>query len=277
MVLGVPDLTLFLGPQTQHGLAINSVVREYRAAMIGAGLAAHPTRIASPALRRVADPTDAPEARREAFRTLKGENAAFYSALNFLGDLPKSFRGPAIFPDAAIATLGEAAAGADLRIVLTPDALPDVFVSAGSDALDSQVRATPWEVLFELSWAELAAGLRQAVPQAEMLVLTHGGVALGGADLQARLFGAAAKSLPPYSFLRSTLNTTGQAVLGRIDAEKGPEPRMAAELYGSFADRAGPQVCRERLGLDRLTVKLLKQRYDEDIAAIASMDRVEVI
>ena len=48
-------------------------------------------------------------------------------------------------------------------------------------------------------------------------------------------------------------------------------------MHALFADRADLETCKERLGIDRLTHKLLMQRYDEDLARIGALDRVEVI
>ena len=79
------------------------------------------------------------------------------------------------------------------------------------------------------------------------------------------------------SFLREALTTTGRAVLGRIESDETPDEAVAGELYDSFALRFGPDECRDRLGLDRLTLKLLSQRFDEDIARMRGTSGVEVI
>ena len=273
-----PGLTLFLGPQSGHALAINLAVRNQRPAMIRAGLAAYPTRLASPALRGLADPNRTLAERRDAFLALSGEMPAFYSALNFLGSPNKGFRRSELFPDAAIqlGLLAEVAGEASFRVILAPDALPDLFLAVESEEIAEQIRDKSWEQLYEVNWAELVTELRDALPASEVIVLTHAGLALGGALLGARLFGSAADVVEPRFFLREALNVTGQAVLDRM-GEGTPTDAVARDLYRSFARRVDDAACREALGMDRLTRKLLMQRFDEDLVEIAAMDSVEVI
>lgn len=273
-----PGLTLFFGPQSGHALAINLAVRNQRPAMIRAGLAAYPTRMASPALRALADPNRTLNERREAFRALSGEMPAFYSALNFLGSPNKGFRRSELFPDASVqlGLLAEVAGDTPFRVILAPDALPDLFLAIESETVSDQIRNTSWEQLFEVSWAELVAEILEALPATDVIVLTHVGVALGQSELAARLFGPAADVVEPRLFLREALNVTGQAVLDRI-GEGAPTDEVARDLYRSFARRVDEAACREALGMDRLTRKLLLQRFDEDLVEIAAMDRVEVL
>lgn len=273
-----PGLTLFVGPQSGHALAINLAVRNHRPAMIRAGLAAYPTRLASPALRGLADPNRTLGERRDAFLALSGEVPSFYSALNFLGSPNKGFRNSELFPEAAIqlGLLAEVAGEASFRVILAPDALPDLFLAVESEAINEQIRDASWEQLFEVSWAELVAEIREALPASEVIVLTHAGVALGGAALAARLFGPASDVVEPRFFLREALSVTGQAVIDRM-GEGTPTDEVARDLYRSFARRVDDGACREALDMDRLTRKLLLQRFDEDLVDIAAMDRVEVI
>lgn len=278
MAGAVPSLTLFIGPASGHGLAVNQLVRDARPALVAAGLAAYPARLASPALRPIADPNRTLNERREAFADLSRGAPAFYAALDFLGAPRDGFRQSELFPDAEVhlGGLAEAAGPAPLRIVLAIDSLPDLFIATGSEAQDRRVRAAPWEQLYAVSWAELVAGMLECLPGAEVLVLTHRGAALGGAELMARLFGPGAEVLRAEGLLRACIGVTGQAVLDRMGGAM-PDAAAADELYGAFALRADEAQCRERLGLDRLTRKLLMQRYDEDLAAIRAMDRTEVI
>lgn len=273
-----PQLTLFLGPQSRHGLALNLAVRDNRPALIRAGLAAFPTRMASPALRALADPNKTIDERRCAFEDLTADGPAFYSALNFLGAPHRGFQRAELFPEAEIqlGALAEVAADRPFRVILAPDTLPDLFLAVGSDELENRVRAASWEQLYEASWAELVENLLDALPCAGLLVLTNSGAATGGVALAECLFGPAADAVGPTVFLRETLNVTGQAVLDRMGAGT-PTEEVARDLYRSFADRADVETCRERLGIDRLTRKLLLQRYDEDIERIAALDRVEVL
>jgi hypothetical protein len=279
MAAPVPTLTLFIGPQTQAGLALNLAIRENRPALLRAGLAAHPTRIASPLLRGVSNPKSDIGTRRARFAEMAGDGPSFHSALNFFGMTRKGFRNFELFPGslAALEALAEAAEGVPMRVILTPDRLPDFFLATGSDLVAEWVRATGWELLYELSWAEIVANVRAVLPSAEVLVLTHRGLALGGAALAERLFGAVSGAVVGPVFLRETLNATGRAVLDRMALTAAPETAVAEELYSSFADRVDVETCRERLGLDRLTVKLLGQRLEEDLALMRAMRRVEVV
>lgn len=273
-----PRLTLFIGPQSGHGLAVNLAVRANRPAMMKAGLWAFPTRLASPALRSIADADSTLAERRAAFLALAEEGPSFYAALNFLGAPHHGFRKSELFPgaEAQIGCLAEVAEDLEFRFVLAPDALPDLFLAAGSDTLERRVSETPWEQLYEAGWTDLVDGLMDCFPYAELLVLTHSGTTLGGAPLAERLFGPGAEAVAAGAFLHAGLTPTGQAVLDRMGGAAPPE-KQARELYLSFADRADRETCRERLGIDRLTRRLLMQRFDEDLVRIAAMDRVEVI
>lgn len=273
-----PDLTLFIGPGFSHGLAVHQVLRDNRKALFRAGLAAHPTRMASPALRAIADSNRTLDERREAFAGFSSSAPAFYAALNFLGSPYRGLRNADFFPDAEVqlGALAEVAGAARFRMVLALDSLPDLFMATELETLVERARATPWEQLYAASWADLLAGLLDCLPGAEVIVLTHAGLALGGEGLVERLFGPGAAVLNARDLLGQCLNVTGRAVLDRM-GEAMPDEASARELYQSFAARADAAACRERLGMDRLTRKLLMQRFDEDMARIAAMARVEVI
>ncbi len=273
-----PRLTLFLGPQSRHALAVNLAVRNNRPAMNRSGLAAFPTRLASPALRALANPDQSLDERRAAFRALSDNAPAFYSALNFLGASNKGFRTPELFPSAAIqlGLLAEVAEDQPFRVILAPDALPDLFLAVDSEILAEQIRNTAWEHLYEVSWAELVGEICDALPAAEVVVLTHRGVAVGGENVAEFLFGPAACEVASRHFLWEALNATGQAVLDRM-GEGTPPDEVARDLYRSFGNRVDETACREKLGLDRLSRKLLLQRFDEDLAEIAATRRVKVI
>lgn len=274
-----PDLTLFLGPQTRSGLALNLAVRNNRPAMIKAGLRAHPTRIASPALRALADQRRSVSERNETFAAMLEEAPAFHAALNMFAPSHKGFTGLELFPDSVfqLAALGDVAEYTRMRVIVTPDWLPDYFLAAASPPLETRVRGTGWEVLYELNWVDLVADICSVLPKADVLVLTPRGLALGLGPLGARLFGPGAVAVAPSFFLREALDVTGQAVLDRMEPGAPLSAEVAADLYASFAVRADREMCRERLGLDRQTLGLLATRFDEDMAEIAGMDRAEVV
>ena len=52
---------------------------------------------------------------------------------------------------------------------------------------------------------------------------------------------------------------------------------MLGELYASFAVRPDPLEIRTRLGIEKITATLLDQRFADDMDAIRSLPRTEVI
>ena len=277
-----PNLTLFLGPQTQAGLALNLAIRNNRPGLIKAGLLAQPTRIASPALRGLLDRKRPLAERNAGFAAFMDQVPAFYAALNIFPMTHKGLPRFQLFPDAPaqLDALSEVVGYSRLRVIVTPDQLPDFFLAAGSEVLERAVRETSWDVLYELSWVDIVADLRASLPKAEILVLTPRGMALGQGPLVDRLLGPGAGVVGPFHFLREALDVTGQAVLDRMDPDSQLTDEVAADLYASFALRADEAMCDERLGIDRVTRALLAQRFDEDMAEIieiAGADQVEVI
>jgi hypothetical protein len=182
-----------------------------------------------------------------------------------------------LFPDAevSLAGLGPVAKGA--RIVLAIDPLPAFFLAASSDPLEERVRRTPWEVLYELSWFDLLHEFVHLLPDTELIVTSTDAVGKAPKAMLTRLLGPAVEGLPePHNLLRHLVSETGRAVLARVTRRGAPEPATLADLYNSFALRPTARDVRERLGIDKVTEVLLRQRFDEDMARIAALDRVEV-
>ncbi|MEM7631039.1 MAG: hypothetical protein AAF227_03330, partial [Pseudomonadota bacterium] len=139
------------------------------------------------------------------------------------------------------------------------------------------VRRTPWEMLYELSWHELLSELVELLPDASFLVLSGQRVGAKLPELEARLVGAINEPLPsPHALLRHLITETGVAVLDRMLANEAPDAATLLDLYGSFAQASTLQERRERLGIDKVTGILLDQRFEEDLAAIETLPRVEV-
>ena len=274
----LPALTLFIGPSSQHGLALNAAVRASRPALAKKGVAAYPLRLAGQAIWAVCDRNRDIEDRQGEFDRILGEAPAFYCALGLLS-LAKNLGSGQLFPlvEQNIRNLAEVAGEADIRFVIAVDTLPDLFLSQNSAVLDARVIRSDWAVLYELSWLEPIRAIRQAFPNAGITVLTHAGAALNAEDMLRHLFGSYAHLLAPRPILQSALNTTGQAVLERMGSDVTPDEDVARELYQSFANRADADECRTRLGMERLTRKLLLQRFDEDLTVIAALDDVTVI
>ena len=273
MAADAPELTLFMGPNSAHGLAINKVVKAIRKDLATTGLRLVPTRWASPMMRTIVSAKRDLAERRASFRALTEDGPAFYCALNFLGTPHSGERRADLFVEAEDKFDGLAAAsdGAPFRVVLALQPLPHFFCASASDVLDTRVKATPWEQLYAMSWAELVMGLVDACPNAEVLVLRHESVAQWSEEI----FGDAASADVRHALFRALLTTTGQAVVDRMPEQ--PSDEAARELYASFAELPDALSIRERLGLDRLTAKLLAQRFEEDMAAIAMLDGVRVI
>lgn len=273
----VPELTILLGPVTGVSTSLNWLVRKYSGALEDAGLVAYASRFASPMLRRHLNEKPA-EARALAFHEETAKRPAFLAALNFLGSPHTGLKAGEIFPNAEVSIAGLTAIAANARLVMTIDTLPAFFLAAGSDALETRVRRTRWEVLYELSWADLAREVKEAVPDCDLVVLTPDGAAVGGPHVLRQLFGNAADVFPDgYALLRAQLAETGQAVLDRLIKGGEPSTEMLDDLLRSFAIRPTKDDLNNRLGLDKVTATLLDQRFAEDVEAICALPGTQVI
>ena len=273
-----PALTLLLGPSSQHGMALNSTVRSARHALAKEGLTAYPVRLAGPAIRAVIDLARDIEDRQHDFDRILGDAPAFYSAPRFLtlaGDFKLGLIGPSV--EKGLGALAEVAGNADIRFVIAIDTLPDLFLAQNSNALEARIAKVDWAVLYEVSWMQPIRAIRRSFPGAGITVLTHAGAILNAGEMLEHLFGTQAHLVGTRIMLQSALNTTGLAVLDRMGSDAEPDENVTRELYQSFANRADAETCRSRLGMDRLTRKLLLQRFDEDLTAIAALDNVTVI
>lgn len=276
----LPALTLFLGPQTRLGLALNALVRVRRGMLEQAGVTAIPSRLATPAVRQALDAARPVGERREALNGPFDGKPRLLSAVNIFGPPRAAFSNGELFPDveAALAGLAEVTGTTAPRIVLTLDRLANFILAANSAPLAARVKATPWEVLYELSWADLVAEIRVFLPDSEILVLTPHGAAVSSQIVLGALFGDAAAVLPDaHALLRASLNTTGHAVLDRMQAQDTGDPGILEELYTSFAETPDPAMIEAVLGIDKVTAALLDQRFEDDLRTIAALDRVRVI
>jgi len=162
------------------------------------------------------------------------------------------------------------------RIIVCIDVLPAFFLAAGSAPLELRVKNTPWEALYELSWADLVQEVLDALLRAEVLVLGPG--AAGSASLMQVIFGAVEPGLSKRHLpLRAVVSETGHAVLDQIASQDDVAPSVLADLYQSFATRPSVEEVTNRLGIDKVTQALLDQRFDEDLRALSAMARVQVL
>ncbi len=274
----LPNLTLIIGPQTGLALSLNALIRTLRAPLKRAGLTALPSRVASPLLRRCLD-IHRPQGEREAeFTREVRPGPTLLSAVNFLGAPQSGLHKGEMFPGAEVALSGLGQLVGPARIVFCPDNLHNFFLATNSDVLEERVRRHDWATLYELSWADLAKEIIAAVPGCELLVLTPSGAAINSPQVLSRLLGPGARVVPDmFTLMKGAVSQTGVAVLDRMLEEREPDETMLADLYQSFAETRSVSEVEEKLGIDRLTMTLMQQRFDEDLAVIASLPSVEII
>ena len=233
--------------------------------------------LATHLVRRAIDARSEAERLAE-FNAKTAPRPVILSAINMFGRPQAGLAKGELFPDAEVTLAGLAPIVRNGRVVLAIDPLPAFFLAAGAGPLEERVRQTAWEVLYELSWFELLSELVTLLPDASFLVLTGAGV---GKDPQATmdtLLGKWARDLPhPFVMLKHLISETGHAVLDRMLTRGEPDPNTLADLYQSFAVAPTKDDLRERLGIDDVTNVLLQQRFDEDLARLSELSRVEVI
>ncbi len=276
MTLDPPSLTIVIGPQSSHGLSMNALIRTQRQRLAKAGLTALPSRIASPLIRRNLDLHLSASERVTDFARATTPRPALLSAVNLLGPPETALHRGELFPDAAtgLSGLGDLVGAAHL--IMMPEPLPDFLLAAGSEVLEARARRTVWETLYELSWADLAREIVEAVPEATLTVLTPRGTATRPREVLDRVFGSASSALPDlYSLTRAAMTETGVAVLDRMLFEGTPPP--LDELHTAFRRRSDRADVAARLGIDKVTGILLEQRFAEDLDAIAALPNTLIV
>ena len=272
------NLTLIVGPQTKGALALNAYVRNHAAALLKQGVTARPLRAASPVLWRSTNPERPLEDRRADFLSEIDAQPTVLCALNFFGAPDAALKKGALYPDPeeTVAPLGQLAGAC--QVVLLVDSLPHLFLAPNAPRLETRVRATGWEALYDLTWLDMARAVTNLLPEARLTVLTPRGMALHSEALLQRFF-APAGALPgdPHWLLRQAISETGRAVLDRLTKDAVPDVATLEELYTSFAEKPGLDEIETRLGIEKITVTLLENRLAEDLDAIAALPRTEVI
>ena len=118
----------------------------------------------------------------------------------------------------------------------------------------------------------------ELLPGARLSVVTSDGAGADSTGLLESLLGDAAATLQqPFFFLRQLIAETGHAVLDRMIERGTPDAGTLSDLYTSFAVKPTLAEIRERLAIDKVTVALLEQRFQEDLEAIRELDAVEVV
>ena len=242
------SVTLFVGAPTRLGHALNDFVRVNGVALRVGGVEARPNRLVTQALRAAIGgaPLDT---------LLQADASArlFLSALNGLGRPSTALRKNELFPEAErmLAGAADVLAGRVGRVVLAVAPIHQLFLSIGFDDLAECVRSTRWEVLYEVSWADLTREILAAFPESDVVVLTPHSVRDGAAPLLHFLFGSVGFELADETGGLTFLNAAKDA-------------QQDTDVY-------------ENIGIDRVTSDLLLQRFDEDMAAMATMPRVCVM
>ncbi|SMX23796.1 hypothetical protein [Boseongicola aestuarii] len=246
-----PPHTLFIGAPTALGHALNALVRGQTVSLGSAGVAAHPNKIVTYALRAAIgdrpDPTHL-----NALVSTASDRHLFLSALFALGRPRTALRDNELFPEAE-RMLGEISAvlGDHVeRVVLAIEPVHHLLLSVEREQVFSRPGGVKWDALYEVSWADLVDVVATCFGGAELVVLTPFSVGNGAAPILYYLFG-----------------------------NKGFD--LASEAAGEGFLRAAqrvpvPDEIKAHTGLDRVACDLLLQRFDEDVATISRRSRVRV-
>lgn len=194
---------------------------------------------------------------------------AFLCGLRHLGP---QFDGQTLFPQAE-ARLAETRDIGTFRLVLAIAPVLELDGGSSASPFAKQVRATSWERLYALSWAELVVDILKALPRRELIVLTPRGAALQSVGLMTRFFGEGVAD--PRVLLRSALTDAGRAALARM--EEAGQMNAVPELFDRMEAKTSASEAEAALGIDPVTFDLLQDRFVEDVARIAAMPGVELI
>ncbi len=272
------DLILILGPQSKGALQLNTFVRQAGGVLARHGVRALPTRVAAPLLRRSIDAERPYRERKANFDREVEPRPAVLSALNIFGPPEAALAKGGFFANVEplLNPIGKIAGHSE--VVLVIDSLPAFFLAPESERLEARVRATGWEVLYEMGWTDLARAINEKMKAARLLVLTPRGMALRSPEVLERLFGPDVLTVgDPFWLFRQAISETGHAVFDRLLQQGTPGPETIRELYESFAVRPGLDEIEERLGIEKITATLLEHRFQENLDAIAGLPRAEVI
>ena len=272
------DLTLIFGPQSAGALHLNTFIRHAGKGLAKIGVRALPTRAASPLLRRLMTSERPFRERRADFDRETIPRPAVLSALNIFGPPEAAYAKRAFFPGVGESLGPIRKITGPCQVVLVIEPLHHLFLSSGSERLEARVRAAGWEDLFDLGWTDLARHVSDKMDGCDILVLTPRGMALRSGEVLERLFGDRVSTISdPFWLLRQFVSETGGAVLDRMVASGAPEDAVLEDLYTSFARSPSPEDIEQRLGIEKITVTLMEQRFAEDLDAIAGLPGTEII
>ncbi len=259
-------------------MTLNDYVRRHSRPLAEHGVHALPTRYASPILRRCQNDDLPIEDRKAEFDTATAHKTVVLAGLNVFGPAEAMLAEGAFLPDISpgLCRLGEIAG--PCRVVMALDPLPYLFNAPATDRLSERVRPIGWETLFEMSWLGVLTAVSEAIPDADILVLTSQGMALRSGEVLERLFGPVGPHVDdPHWLLRQVVTETGHAVLDRLLA-KGPiSPDILEEFCAFFVAKPDAGDIEARFGIEKITLTLMEQRFEEDLEKIAKLPRTEII
>jgi len=272
------DLTLLFGPQSKGAMTLNDYVRRFTRPLAQHGMRAVPTRFASPLLRRCQNSELPIEDRKAEFDKATAQQPVFLAGVNVFGPAEAMLGEREFLPDVmpGIRQLGEIVGVCQVVMVIDP--LPHLFSAPVTQRLAARVRPIGWEALFEMGWVEVFSAISDAMPKADILVLTSKGMAVRTEEVLIRLFGNHGPPVEdPYWLLRQAVSDTGHAVLDRFLQDGSMTPETINDFYSSFAVKPDPKDIEARLGIEKITTTLMEQRFEEDLAAIEKLPRTEII
>lgn len=272
------DLTLLFGPQSKGAMTLNDYVRRHAKPLAKHGVHAVPTRFASPLLRRCQNVELPFEDRKSEFDTATVHPKVVLSGVNVFGPAEAMITKGVFLPDVGpgLRQLGKIAGAC--RVVLVVDPLPYVFSAPATEKISARVRPIGWEVLFEMGWSGVMSAVSDAMPKADILVLTSKGMAVRSAEVLSRLFGTEGPPVSdPHWLLRQAVSETGHAVLERLLEQGDITPDTLEKFYTSFVVKPTARDIEKRFGIEKITLTLMEQRFQEDLDAIAKMPRTEII
>ena len=243
--------TLFVGPPTRLGHAVNDFVRLNTTQLRETGIFAVSNKTAIHALRSaIGENPDGAEI--DAVLTAAVGRQLFLSGLFALGRPATVLRDGAFFPEAERMLNGIAGAleGRIERVVVAIEPVHHLLLSVGRDEVVLQTARTRWEALYEASWVELVDVIARHFQGRDLVVLTPLATRDGTAPVLHHLFGEAGFEMASESS-------------GATLAEEGRQKYKYIELM-------------DKIGLDRVTCDLLDQRFDEDLKEIVRRPGVRV-
>ncbi|QMU58575.1 MAG: hypothetical protein GKR98_10440 [Boseongicola sp.] len=273
------EVTLLLGPQTRLALCLNDLVRRRRKEFSAHGFSGFQNRLASRTLRAAAADASTPlEVKRNQLAGAFGFSAnskTVLSAINLLGTPSSVVQNGMLYPgsDVKLAQVAPLFEDVRLRLVLSIEPLDELLYFLPADAWSSRVSQTPWEVLYELSWADLISDIQDAFPDREILVMSPEAAVLGTNEVLHTLFPDMDLKDEVPGLRLPYLTERGQEVL-RNDLATA---EAIDAVFEAHRLRPTSLELKTKTNIDDLTSTLLRQRFLDDLAGIEKLSNVTLI